>query len=395
MGDVNAMIYNEKQTTFPPLFAAVGCICHFKGKILLLKRIENKSYPGLWGIPTGKVEKNEDEIRAMVRELYEETKILMSSDNLDLINTYHIINNEMSFIYTVYLCKLEIIPNIETNPKEHTRFSWFSYDDTLKLDLVPDLDLCLKGALPYFSQPPRQLNLFTKHFDYETSSATSIEMPIKSLMKESLTLDMHDTDKDWYVAFGPPSAGKTTALKFMAENHDKYQLFMDNTIMKRGTTMNFYLRKVFLEDDHSFFFHFQIAVLSMRFWQSMRAPNFSLVDETIYSTLAYSRALYMLNWIKDYEYEAFFMHYINYADRLPKPNEIFYFNCDFNTIKRRIKRRARKHELYFTDEYIEALCIAFSEVAGELSETHTVRTINTTKLSTEEIVSKYGPKDTD
>lgn len=40
------MLYKKKLDDNPPLFKAVGCVCISEDKILLLKRVLGKSYPG-------------------------------------------------------------------------------------------------------------------------------------------------------------------------------------------------------------------------------------------------------------------------------------------------------------------------------------------------------------
>lgn len=56
-------------------FDAVICFCFTgKGRIVMLqKRRDNKYYPGLWGIPGGKIALGESPLDAVVREVHEET----------------------------------------------------------------------------------------------------------------------------------------------------------------------------------------------------------------------------------------------------------------------------------------------------------------------------------
>lgn len=67
------MLYKKPRQNFNPLFKAVGCICIFESEVLLLKRVPGKSYPGYWGVPSGKIKENESPVKAIVRELFEET----------------------------------------------------------------------------------------------------------------------------------------------------------------------------------------------------------------------------------------------------------------------------------------------------------------------------------
>jgi 8-oxo-dGTP pyrophosphatase MutT (NUDIX family) len=279
------MLYLQEQTNYPPLFEAVGCICYSKGRILLLKRTDEKSYPGRWGIPSGKVKENESRLRAIVRELFEETGMLLSADNLYLVRTYHVITEEMSFLYTVYQCQFESIPEIKIRSEEHTRFVWFKPEEASQLDLVPGLDGCLKDVLPLLKSWPIQLELFPLQPNSKSPSVTLLEQCVKETIPQRSPLNEMKVEKPWYVSFGPPCAGKTTGLKAMSKENENLQFVEYTTILRKRTSrLNFYLRKAFEEDERSLFFHFQIEVLPVRFWQAIGAPAYSLVDDTIYST---------------------------------------------------------------------------------------------------------------
>ncbi len=59
------------------------------GKFLLVKRSDNEAnYPGKWIYPGGKVEKGEDAIQGLLREIKEETGLEVH-DKAALIRTYH------------------------------------------------------------------------------------------------------------------------------------------------------------------------------------------------------------------------------------------------------------------------------------------------------------------
>lgn len=383
------MIYVNEQIDFPALFDAVGCICRCKGNFLLLKRIPDKSYPGHWGIPSGRVNVNESLNRAVIRELFEETGILLSSENLLFIKKYYIISNDMSFSYSIYICNFESYPSITIRSEEHSRYGWFTIDNALRLNLIPDLEACLLDALPSLKYQSKQLELFPNIHSRKILEASAIEETIKDKIVDNNSFNT-TLKKPWFVSFGPPCSGKTTALKAMHAN-ENLPYVADNRILRRGERLNYYLRKAFEEDERSFFFHFQMEILPVRFWQTIEAPQYSLVDETIFSTLAYSRTLYQLKWITPYEYQTFYLHYLTYLKLLPRPNIIYYFTCDTETILRRIIRRKRKIEKFYTKDYIEALCQTFAEVAKELVENYNLIEIDTTKKRVSEIVEEYGP----
>ncbi len=70
------------------------------GKILILKRsVDSKTNPGRWELPGGKVDQGEPFDKALIREVFEETQLKISLDNvigasqqnLPLIRAVHII----------------------------------------------------------------------------------------------------------------------------------------------------------------------------------------------------------------------------------------------------------------------------------------------------------------
>lgn len=387
------MIFTEKQSDHPPLFHAVGCICLCESHILLLKRLQDKSYPEHWGVPTGKVNSNEDSLSAMIRELFEETGILLSSKNLNFIRDYHVINEEMSFIYSVFHSTFNAIPQIKINSMEHSDFGWFKIDEIRKLELVPDLKECLEDTLPFFIQVPTQLKVFP-----ETDTKYLHQTRIKTLENEiyydlgiSNISPLYNTDinKLYYVSFGPPAAGKTAGLTEMSKANPDLHFVFDRSILGKKSRLNFYLHSAFEKKINAFFFHFQMEVLHLRYRLTQNAPTNSLIDETIYSALAYTKALYALDWISANEYQTFFCHYLSYLASLPAPKIVFYFDCGVGTLLKRIKRRGRKHEQLYSRNYLEALRLSFSEVSHELSTYYNVIRIDTDKVRLKELVGRY------
>lgn len=384
------MIYPQEQTNFPPLFDVVGCICSSADKILLLKRYTDKSYPGRWGIPGGKVKEKETRLRAMVRELFEETGLILSADNLNLAKTYHVITDEMSFLYTVYQCQFESIPKVRIRPEEHTQFGWFNLISALNLELIPDLDLCLTNI--FFSgkdYKAAQLKLFEPKWRKAPISVNELEQSIGVTVQGSWC---QAPQNPWYVSFGPPAAGKTTVLRAISKQNPKLQLVQDNTVMTPTSRLHLYINKAFGEQKYSFLSLFQMEILPVRFFQAINAPAYGLVDESIYSVLAYSRALYWLELLSKYEYQTFYKNYLVYLNLLYSPEIIFYFDCEVKTILKRIKRRGRKHEQYYSADYVQALRFAFSDLANELSRSHKVVFINTDKSSPREMAELYAPQ---
>ncbi len=115
-------------------------------RLLFLHRQENKSQGNLWGIPGGKIEKNETPLQAVIREIKEETGYDFSNQPIQFLKTVYIEYNEKDhFVYHMFRVKMPFDPGaVKINFKEHKGFTWLTVDDALKLNLIKDEDYCIK-----------------------------------------------------------------------------------------------------------------------------------------------------------------------------------------------------------------------------------------------------------
>jgi 8-oxo-dGTP diphosphatase len=355
------MIISPPKNDFSPLFHSVGCICKYKKEFLMLKRVEARSFPKKWGIPTGKMELNETPRKTIIRELYEETRILCSAENLKLVDSFQIENDNMNFLYTLFVLELTEEREIIINPQEHTEYKWIEFKDIHKYDLVTDVkETVAIGLNRNFN--PIQLNLFNFPIEDNYISLNTFEKQQDFKVSHKLFRDNLDFHKKWYAAFGPPGIGKTTTLKEINSMHHEINIEKRN-ILKESSNLKEYLNKLFTKEESKFFFHFQMEILQLRFWQSFYACNNSIVDESIFSSLAYTKALYSLNWVDKYVFDSFYKNYRSYQSILIPPVCILYFYSSTENLLKRIKQRGRKHEQYYSVQYIEYLNMAFSETA--------------------------------
>lgn len=101
-------------------------------KILLCKRNNQGSFPGMWSIPGGKLEEGESTQEGAKREFFEETAV--DIDNLDLkfiglIPRHTRDGKKVKGIMYVYLLEVdkEIEPDLEhaMDGEEHTEWGYF------------------------------------------------------------------------------------------------------------------------------------------------------------------------------------------------------------------------------------------------------------------------------
>ncbi|MEO6761632.1 MAG: NUDIX domain-containing protein [Candidatus Saccharimonadales bacterium] len=99
-------------------------------KILLSKRYNTGYQDGKFSLVSGHVDGDEFASEAMVREASEETGIVISKDNLDLVHTSHQICDDGSERINVFFEVTKWDGNIENRePNKCSGLSWFSPSD--------------------------------------------------------------------------------------------------------------------------------------------------------------------------------------------------------------------------------------------------------------------------
>ena len=110
----------------------VGVMVKCKDKILLCKRNNQGSFPGMWSIPGGKLEENETTQEGAKREFLEETAVDISDMDLQfigLIPRHTRDGKKIKGLMYVYLLNVEneIEPDLEKaiDGEEHTDWDYF------------------------------------------------------------------------------------------------------------------------------------------------------------------------------------------------------------------------------------------------------------------------------
>jgi len=110
----------------------VGVMVKCKDKILLCKRNNQGSFPGMWSIPGGKLEDNETTQEGAKREFLEETDVDISDMDLQfigLIPRHTRDGKKVKGLMYVYLLTVEneIEPDLEKaiDGNEHTEWDYF------------------------------------------------------------------------------------------------------------------------------------------------------------------------------------------------------------------------------------------------------------------------------
>ena len=109
----------------------VAAIIVKENKVLVAKR-RYGDFAGKWEFPGGKVEQNETNEQALIREISEELNIIISVDKYLLTVNYDYSNFHISM--DCYLC--HILDN-KIELKEHSELAWLLLEETDLLDWLP------------------------------------------------------------------------------------------------------------------------------------------------------------------------------------------------------------------------------------------------------------------
>ena len=136
------MLYREQPENFTPKFEVVSCFVEYKEEILLLLRQDHKPEPNTYGVPAGKVDAGETTTQAMQREGREETQIDLS--DAKYFDKLYVRYSDYDFIYHMYSKRFGTKPDVTINLNEHKHYIRKTPKEALKLDLIRDLDECIK-----------------------------------------------------------------------------------------------------------------------------------------------------------------------------------------------------------------------------------------------------------
>ncbi len=99
---------------------------------LLLKRSNEKIYPGIWQGVTGKIDNDEEPYRAALRELKEETNLTPQKMwTIDKVNLFYDAKKNIMNLIPVFGVIVDTQKVILSN--EHVEYKWYNIDEAIKL----------------------------------------------------------------------------------------------------------------------------------------------------------------------------------------------------------------------------------------------------------------------
>jgi 8-oxo-dGTP pyrophosphatase MutT (NUDIX family) len=131
---MDQIIYLEKPKDFSSKLNTVGCYLECNGKFLFLQ-YTTKFQCG-WGVPGGKMEKGEDPVAAVLRELYEETKLWLTPEEVQLVDKTYFREPADSVFYMFKVTLPAVLVDKVTLSSEHQNYAWVSYKEAINLPLI-------------------------------------------------------------------------------------------------------------------------------------------------------------------------------------------------------------------------------------------------------------------
>ena len=115
----------------------VACYFEYHDRYLFLKRSAEESHKNTWGVPAGKIESHETPQEALIREVHEETDIVLDNNNLKDLGKLYVRYPAEDFIYYMFYISLKTIPEVHLSSK-HVDYRWVTTEEVAQLPLIPD-----------------------------------------------------------------------------------------------------------------------------------------------------------------------------------------------------------------------------------------------------------------
>lgn len=129
-------VFEEIPENFNSHIQVAACYLEIENKLLLLQSTKLKSEPETWGVPAGKLEKNENAEEAARRELFEETGISVDdSSQIQSLGALYMRKPGIDYVYHLFCVNLDNVPSI-TLSNEHQDYRWSSPEEIDKMALM-------------------------------------------------------------------------------------------------------------------------------------------------------------------------------------------------------------------------------------------------------------------
>ncbi len=136
MTHLKCLVFLQPPDDFHSNVEVAGCFCEWEDKILLLKRHPDKPQGNTWGVPAGKLEKNETPRMAVIREVQEEVGLDIEDDSLEFLGVLYCRLPHVDYGYHMYRKRFEEFPDVNLDFESHLEMNWVTLEEALKMPLI-------------------------------------------------------------------------------------------------------------------------------------------------------------------------------------------------------------------------------------------------------------------
>ncbi len=129
--------FSTPPSDFSPFVEVSSCYAEFEGRILLLLRQSGRPYENMWGVPAGKIERNESPLDSLLREVYEEVGVKLVPEKVVTIGKLYFRIPKGDYIYHMYLHHFDELPEITLAPDEAQNAKWVTVQEAYCMQLMP------------------------------------------------------------------------------------------------------------------------------------------------------------------------------------------------------------------------------------------------------------------
>jgi 8-oxo-dGTP pyrophosphatase MutT (NUDIX family) len=144
------MIVNPTPPNVSPSMEVSACFIEYGTQFLLLLRQDHKPQGNTWGMPAGKHKPEELSVNgvvsidAVVREVEEETGIILHPGTMDFFRSVNVRYPTFDFVYHMFSERFDGRPGVRIDLDDSKESRWVTPEQSLLLPLIPDEDACIK-----------------------------------------------------------------------------------------------------------------------------------------------------------------------------------------------------------------------------------------------------------
>ncbi len=129
-------VFSQRPADFSPSAEASGCYIEWDGKVLFLRRCPHKYQGSFWGVPAGKLERQETPIEAVIREVREEIALDIDNGTLENIGILYVRLPHQDYLFHMFRSVFIDEPSIELHLEENEEARFVTYAEAIRLPLM-------------------------------------------------------------------------------------------------------------------------------------------------------------------------------------------------------------------------------------------------------------------